>query len=98
MVERDIETYLRERVKALGGRAYKFVSPGNDGVPDRLVCLPGGRVAFVETKAPGKKSTPLQSKRQRELMALGGMVFSDVDSKDKVDHVLAVIQYAGGLK
>lgn len=55
MRESTIEAYLRDRVKELGGKAYKFVSPGNDGVPDRLVCLPGGRAVFVELKAPGKK-------------------------------------------
>ncbi len=44
MLEKMIEQKLRNEVKALGGRAYKFVSPGNDGVPDRLVVLPGGKV------------------------------------------------------
>ena len=88
MKEKQIEEYLREQVKAAGGKAYKFVSPGNDGVPDRLVCLPGARIAFVETKVPGKKSTPLQKKQQNDLIALGCMVFSDVDSKSLVDEIL----------
>ena len=57
MRERDVERYLRERVKQLGGRAYKFVSPGNNGVPDRIVMLPGGKLFFVELKAPGKETT-----------------------------------------
>ncbi|PTY76688.1 nuclease, partial [Heyndrickxia sporothermodurans] len=60
MRERDIEIYLRDEVKKIKGRAYKFESPGNAGVPDRLVILPGGRVFFIELKAPGKKSRPLQ--------------------------------------
>ena len=46
MRERDIEAYLRDRVKALGGIAYKFVSPGHAGVADRIVCMPGGVVWF----------------------------------------------------
>jgi len=54
MRERDIEAYLRDQIKRLGGIAYKFVSPGNAGVPDRLVLLPGAGVVFVELKAPGK--------------------------------------------
>ena len=95
MVERDIETYLREQVKALGGKAYKFVSPGNNGVPDRLVCLPGRCIAFVELKAPGKKSTPLQSRRQRELQGFGHMVFADVDSFEAVDNILAIMVQGG---
>ena len=46
MLESEIEQKLREKVKAMGGRAFKFVSPGNSGVPDRLVVLPGGKVRF----------------------------------------------------
>ena len=41
MLEREIEKKLVDGVRKLGGRAYKFVSPGNDGVPDRIVVLPG---------------------------------------------------------
>lgn len=88
MTEKKIEQYLRDQVKTIGGKAYKFVSPGNDGVPDRLVILPGGRIAFVETKAPGKESTSLQKKKQKELRNMGCIVFSDVDSKDLVDEIL----------
>ena len=60
MLEKDIETKLRNKVKALGGRAYKFVSPGNSGVPDRLVVLPGGKIGFAELKRPGKMPRKLQ--------------------------------------
>ncbi|MGN7309247.1 VRR-NUC domain-containing protein, partial [Bacillus subtilis] len=60
MKESQIESYLRDKIKALGGIAYKFVSPGNSGVPDRMVLLPKGRTVFVELKAPGKKPTKLQ--------------------------------------
>ena len=91
MREKDIEGHLRDRVKAMGGRAYKFVSPGNDGVPDRLVLLPGGKIMFVETKAPGKTSTPLQIKQQNFIRSLGFEVFSDTeaDSKNNIDLILA---------
>lgn len=83
--EKQIEQYLVKRVKELGGKAYKFVSPGNAGVPDRLVCLPGGRIVFVELKAPGKKSTPLQTNKQNEFRALGFKVLV-IDSKELVDR------------
>jgi len=86
--EKNIESYLRDEVKKIGGKAFKFVSPGNDGVPDRLIGLPGGRAIFVETKAPGKKSTPLQRKKQQELADLGFIVFADIDTKEKVDQVI----------
>ena len=41
MREKEIEKILVTGVKKLGGRAYKCASPGNDGVPDRIVILPG---------------------------------------------------------
>ena len=81
--EKQIEQYLVKRVKEMGGKAYKFVSPGNAGVPDRLVCLPGGRIVFVELKAPGKKPTPLQLVKHRELQNLGFKVLV-IDSKEVV--------------
>lgn len=86
--EKDIEGYLRDQVKAIGGKAYKFISPGNNGVPDRLIALPDERVVFVETKSPGKKSTTLQLKKQSELEKLGFTVFKDVDSESDVDMVI----------
>jgi hypothetical protein len=97
--ERDIEAYLRDETKKLtvngvSAKAYKFVSPGNDGVPDRLLALPTGQAVFVELKAPGKKSTELQRKKQQELADLGFVVFSDIDTKERVD---GVIRYCKGL-
>ncbi len=88
--ERDIEQYLRERVSALGGRAYKFESPGNAGVPDRLVLLPGGRIVFAELKAPGKKPTPLQLAQHHRISQLGFAVWV-IDSKAGVDEFITAI-------
>ena len=92
MREKDIESYLRDEVKVLGGKAYKFVSPGNAGVPDRLVCLPGGQVLFVELKAPGKKPTPLQNAEQAKLKKLGCHVYN-LDCKDEVDKFIDVCKW-----
>lgn len=75
MREREIEAMLRQKVKALGGMALKFVSPGVSGVPDRIILLPGGKIAFCELKAPGKKMRPLQLRRKRQLEALGFPVY-----------------------
>lgn len=86
--ERQIEAYLVKQVKFAGGRAYKFVSPGNIGVPDRMVCLPGGRVFFVELKAPGKKPDSQQRARHRELRKMGFVVFGCVDSQEDVDGIM----------
>jgi len=85
--ERDIEAYLRDEIRKAGGRAYKFVSPGNNGVPDRIVILPGGEVIFVELKAPGKKPTAIQSAQIAKIKALGCKVYV-IDSKAGVDVFL----------
>lgn len=87
MRERDIEAYLREKVRTAGGIAYKFVSPGNAGVPDRIVMLPGVPDIFVELKAPGAKPTKLQLRQQKKLRALGRYVMV-IDSKEDVDFLV----------
>jgi len=75
MRETTIEKKLKTEVEKHGGKAYKFVSPGMSGVPDRIVLFPGGRLFFVELKAPSKNLEPLQVKRKKELEQLGFKVF-----------------------
>ena len=87
MQEKYIEQKLVKAVKDMGGIAPKFVSPGLDGMPDRLVLLPMGRIAFVELKAPGKKMRPLQVKRKRQLEALGFLVYC-IDGLEQIEEVL----------
>lgn len=84
MLERDIEKLLVARVRALGGSAEKFTSPGRRSVPDRLVILPPGRVIFVELKSPGKKPTPAQLRDHERRRALGCDV-RVIDNKDAID-------------
>ena len=91
MTEKYIEQKLVKAVKELGGIAPKFVSPGLDGVPDRIVLLPMGRIAFVELKAPGKKMRPLQVRRKRQLEALGFLVYC-VDRVEQIGGVLDEIK------
>ena len=69
--EKSIEAYLRRRVEEAGGVAFKFTAPGNDGVPDRLIILPGGRVTFVELKAPGGRLTGIQRWQQERIRRRG---------------------------
>ena len=71
MRERDIEKWLRRQVESLGGQAFKFTSPGNDGVPDRLAVLPGGLIYFVELKTDRGRLSPLQVWQQDRLRQLG---------------------------
>ena len=91
MTEKYIEQILVKAVKERGGIAPKFVSPGLDGMPDRIVLLPMGRIAFVELKAPGKKMRPLQVKRKTQLEALGFLVYC-IDSEEQIGGVLDEIQ------
>ena len=76
MVESQLEARLVQGVKALGGIAYKFVSPGNRGVPDRLVVLPGGRLLFAELKADGGRLSRLQAYQLESLRRLGAEVWT----------------------
>ncbi|OKP02580.1 VRR-NUC domain-containing protein [Xenorhabdus eapokensis] len=76
-----IEKYLVNEVKKTGGIAYKFISPGRRGVPDRIVVLPSGRVVFVECKAPDEKPRPEQLREHERLRALGHEVVV-LDSKN----------------
>ena len=75
MREKAIEQKLVRAVKRMGGIAVKFVSPGFDGMPDRLILLPEGRLAFVEVKAPGQAPRPLQISRHGMLQRLGIKVY-----------------------
>lgn len=79
--ESTVENNLVKKVKAAGGTAYKFTSPGRRAVPDRLVLLPGGRLVFVECKAPGETARPDQVREHNRLRALGFKVVV-LDSKD----------------
>ena len=69
-MERDIEAYLVKRVRSLGGMAYKFVSPSNRGVADRLVVLPD-QIWFVEVKQEGGRLTALQALFIEQMKRMG---------------------------
>lgn len=91
MRENAIERRLVTEAVRRGGVAPKFVSPGLDGVPDRLLLFPGGRLAFAEVKAPGKKLRPLQRRRIEQLTALGFQVFV-LDRKEQIGEILDEVQ------
>ena len=74
MLEKEIEKRLVKGIKKLGGKAYKFVSPGNAGVPDRIVILPNKQPIFIELKAEKGKLTELQKNQLKKLVDLGQRV------------------------
>ncbi len=90
MVEKTIERKFFDEAKAAGGWAPKFTSPGTDGMPDRILLFPGGKIAFVEVKAPGKKPRPLQLTRHAALRRLGFKVFV----LDGLEQIPAIIKEA----
>lgn len=83
MREKTLERVLVRAVKNMGGMALKFVSPGTAGVPDRLVLLPDGKIAFAEMKAPGKQATSCQRLRHAQLRDLGFRVYV-IDDKAQI--------------
>ncbi len=87
MREKQIERKLVEAVKLAGGIAPKFTSPGFDGVPDRLLLFPHGKLAFAEVKAPGRPLRPLQVKRKRQLESLGFSVYR-IDSPEQIGGII----------
>ena len=91
MLEKTIEHKLKSAVKNMGGIAFKFTAPGINGVPDRLVLLPHGKLAFIELKAPGKDMRPLQVLRKRQLEQLGFSVYC-IDGAEQIGGVLDAIQ------
>ncbi len=93
MREKQIEQKLVRAVKNMGGIAPKFVSPGFDGMPDRIVLLPGGHIGFVEVKAPGEKSRPLQIARHGLLRRLGFKVYV-LDDEQQIGGILDEIRTA----
>lgn len=71
MKEKDLEKIFREAVQKAGGWMPKWTSPGNDGVPDRIVFLPEGRIVFVELKTEAGKASKRQQLQIRRLYRLG---------------------------
>ena len=94
MREKKIEQKLVSAVKKHGGICPKFVSPGFDGMPDRLLLLPHGRFAFVEVKAPNQKPRPLQLSRHRLLRRLGFQVYV-LDALEDIDKIILEVKNDG---
>ena len=92
MNEHHIEAQLKKAIEASGGLCWKLVCPGTTGVPDRI-CLMGGRIVFVEVKAPGQTPRPIQSRRIKQLRGLGFTVMV-IDSLDGVEEVADALRTA----
>lgn len=87
--ERDVEKYLRSKIKSMGGACYKWRAIDHKGVPDRICILPWMGIFFVEVKRDGKRPTPIQSHTFDEIRDSGGAVFV-VEGIEGVD---AMVEY-----
>lgn len=94
MREKVIEQKLTKAVRQNGGVCWKFTSPGIVGVPDRIILMPNGRIAFVEVKAPGEKPRPLQLSRHRLLRRLGFKVYV-LDNIDDIEKIISEVKNDG---
>lgn len=92
MREKEIEKILVDEVRKLGGRAFKWVSPGNAGVPDRIVVFPNRTPVFVELKSEKGSLTPLQANQIDRLRGLGQAVFV-VKGIDGVSNFFQLMGY-----
>lgn len=92
MREKQIEHALVMAVKAAGGMCPKLVSPGTDGMPDRMILLPKGHIGFVEVKAPGKKPRPLQERRHKQMRELGFKIFI-LDGREQIPEILKEVEH-----
>ena len=88
--EKELELKLIKAVRKAGGIALKFVSPGYAGMPDRLVLIAYGKLAFVEVKSPGKKPRKIQAVRHKQLQDLGFKVYV-LDQEEQIGGIIDAI-------
>lgn len=91
-LEKVIEKHLVDEVKRIGGKAFKWESPGNNGVPDRIVIVPKGRVYFIELKKPkNSRTAAVQRLQHKKLKELGADV-RIIKTLEEVDEFIKEVQ------
>lgn len=96
LLESELEKRFKTKMKQIGCKAYKFVSPGNAGVPDRIVLIPGGKICFVELKQYRKRPRPLQKWVIQQIREMGFEVYI-IDSPQKIEELAEkLIKLQGG--
>lgn len=95
-LEKSVENRLRQSCRRRGAIAYKFVSPGRRGVPDRLIVMPGGRCVFVELKQEGRKPDVLQEREIERLRRLGAEVYVAAGAAEVVELLEHLFTQSGG--
>jgi hypothetical protein len=72
------------------GQIVRLGGEDTAGVPDRIILMPGGRIAFVEVKAPGEKPRPLQLSRHLTLRRLGFLVYV-LDALEDIEKIISEV-------
>ena len=93
MSESSIERYLVNGVKKLNGMCLKFVSPGTQGVPDRIIITADGRIIFAELKTETGRLAKIQRYTIGEMQKRG----ADVRVIKGLDSVKALLAEIGGM-
>ncbi len=93
LLEKDIEKWLGDQVTNMGGLYYKFVSPGNRGVPDRIIVFPPGVTIFVELKTDKGRTSAIQDVQIKRLQRVGAPV-RVVKGRADAERLVADIRYA----
>lgn len=91
-IEKDIERYLTKKVEKLGGQSLKWVCPGNSGVPDRIIILPGGLLYFVELKRPKGGTVEKLQKLWGQHLAHKGQIVFIIKNKAEVDAFIDMLE------
>ena len=98
MKESELESILVSEIRRAGGRTYKWVSPGNSGVPDRIVLLPAGKIIFVERKTDSGKLGAQQKIQINRIQSLGQDVRVVKGIRGLIDFFYAIDQGAVAAK
>ncbi len=95
MLEIEIEDWLTDQIKKLGGKSYKFISPDNPGVPDRIYLFPGGKVYFVELKRIIGKLSGVQVWQREQFQEMGcdfRVIYGMNSAKDFVKELKGAVR------
>ena len=96
MTEKTLENLFIREIRARGGITYKFVSPGNVGVPDRIAVAPGGQVWFVELKTEIGRLSRMQEYQLEKLRGMGCKVVVLYGREEIMKTVASIFNEAKG--
>lgn len=76
----------------LGLKSSKLKILGENGYPDRIVWLPGGKPLFIEYKRPGEAPRPKQEEVHNNLRKLGYYVEVIEDAIEALEVTIRILE------